>query len=105
MEPPVPFRHIAFDQMNGISQQMRQGQPNPAQLQQAGSLGIEDAPRYINVRDRVAIEQKVAVSKVVKKGKQRNEDSDPGHAGRAEVGNGGCLHTHSALCHGVNSPW
>jgi hypothetical protein len=46
---------------------MRQGQPDRPQLQQTGSLRIEHAPRNIDVRDGVAIEQKVAALKVIKK--------------------------------------
>src|SRR6202140_5787091 len=71
---------------------MRQGQPHCSQLQQTGSLRIEHAPRNINVRDRVAIQQKIASLEVVKKGKQRYQDSHPGHTGRAAVANGGSLY-------------
>jgi hypothetical protein len=71
---------------------MRQGQPHCSQLQQAGSLRIEHAPRNINVRDCVAVQQKIASLEVVKKRKQRHQDSHPGHTGRAAVANGGCPH-------------
>jgi hypothetical protein len=70
-------------------------------LQQAGSLRIEHAPRDIDVGDGIAIEQKIASLKVVKEGKQRHKDSDPGDAGRATVGNGGSLRSHFALAAGL----
>jgi hypothetical protein len=70
---------------------MRQGQPNCAQLQQAGSLGIDDAARNINMGDGVSIEKKVAVLKVVEKRKQRYKRSYTGHARDGKVGNVGVL--------------
>ena len=78
---------------------MRQRQPDSSQLQQTRSLRIEDAPRNINVSDRIAIEQKIASFEVIKKGEQRNKNSDPSHAGRAAVGNGS-LCSHFALAAG-----
>jgi hypothetical protein len=52
------------------------------------------------VRDGIAIEQKVTLLKVIKKGKHGNQNSDCGHAGRAAVGNGVCLFRHFALAAG-----
>ena len=57
-------------------------------------LRIEHAPRNIDVGDRSAIEQKVPALKVVEKRKQRHEDSDARHAGRAAVSNDRCLCAH-----------
>ena len=47
--------------------------------------------------NRVAIEQKVAALKVIKKRKQRYKDGEATHAGRAAVGSGGRLCSHSTL--------
>ncbi len=79
---------------------MRQRQPDRSQLQQAGSLGIEHAPRDIDVRDRVAIKQKIALLKVVEEGKQADKNRDSGYAGRTAVGRGGGLCNHFALAAG-----
>jgi len=48
-------------------QQMGQRQPHGAQLQQTGGPRVEHSTRDIDVCDRVAVEKKVAVLKVVKK--------------------------------------
>jgi hypothetical protein len=66
-------------------------------LQQTGSLRIEHAPRNINVRDRVAIQEKITLLEVEKKRKQGHKDGYTGHTGRAAVANSGCLHSHSTL--------
>src|SRR5271157_5518973 len=80
---------------------MGQRQPDGSQLQQTGSLRIEHASRNIDVGDRIAVEQKIASLKIVKKRKQRHEDSDSGDTGRTAVGNGDCPHVHSALAGGL----
>jgi hypothetical protein len=70
-------------------QQVRQGEPDGPQLQGAGSERIEDAPGNIDVGDGVSVEEKIAALIVVEEGKQRHEHGNSGHAGRAEVANGG----------------
>ena len=76
---------------------MRQRQPHGSQLQQTRGQRVEHAARNIDMGNRVTIEQKAAALRVVEKRRQRHKDSDAGHAGRAAVGNGGSLCSHSTL--------
>ncbi len=50
---------------------MRQRQPHRSQLQQSGSLRVEDAASDVDVCNGIAIEQDFASLEVVEEGKQR----------------------------------
>jgi hypothetical protein len=52
-------------------QQMRQGQPNRPQLQEARSPRVEDTPRNVDMGDGIAIEQDVAAAKIQEEGDDR----------------------------------
>ena len=81
---------------------MRQGQPYGAQLQQAGSLRIEHAPRNIDMRDSITVEQDIAVLKVVKKENRDTSTARPATRATLRSGAAAALVASlidSALCH------
>jgi len=77
MDPPAPVCHSLVETMKGDNQQVRQGQPDRAQLQQARSFRIENAARYVDVRDGVAVEQHIDGAVVVEKRKNGDKDRQP----------------------------
>ena len=58
---------------------MRQRQPDGAELQQAGSLGVEYSTRDVDVRHGVAVEQQTAMLKVVGERYKRNAGGELSH--------------------------